>query len=92
MSPAETASALTLASAETGGAIMSADSAVGAAASMAAASPQSSVASAADLASISVQTEVISEAAQIPPELLAAASSDMLPAEQIAVRVETSEG
>src|SRR5580698_7226353 len=48
MSPAETAVALTAASVVPGGEILSAESAVGAAASMAAASPQSSVASVED--------------------------------------------
>jgi len=72
---------------------MSPDSAVGAAASMAAASAQSSVASVADLASITAAEHLVSTstAARIPPSLLAAASSDMLPAEQISVRVEASE-
>jgi len=96
MSPAQTASALKAASAEPGGGILSAASAVGAAASMAAASPLSSVASAADLASIAatVTSEHVApavESGKIPAELLAAASSDKAPSEQIATMVEVSE-
>jgi CxxC-x17-CxxC domain-containing protein len=93
--PEATASALAAASAEPSGAVMSADSALVAAATMAAASPESSVASVADLASIAEVEEAehvsaISAVSQIPPELLAAASSDMLPPE-ISVRAEASE-
>jgi CxxC-x17-CxxC domain-containing protein len=89
----DTASTLTLASAESSGAMMSVESAVGAAASMASASPNSSVASAADLASITESEAALPKvsAAQIPTELLAAASSDSVAPEQMAARVEASE-
>jgi CxxC-x17-CxxC domain-containing protein len=78
----QTASALTEAATEANGTTLSADAAVQAAASMAAASPQSSVATAADLASI-VETAPNS-ATKIPTELLAAASesagAELIPA------------
>jgi CxxC-x17-CxxC domain-containing protein len=65
-----TVAALTKASATEDGEQISADAAVGAAASMAGASPQSSVASAADLASIS--PEAPRPAGLVPAELLGA--------------------
>jgi len=93
MSPAETASVLSSASTRASGETLSASAAAGAAASMAAASSRSSVASAADLASITPTAEPAAPVtlAQIPTELLAAASSEMLTAEQIAARSEASD-
>jgi len=68
---AETVSALTEASTTSEGLSLSADAAILAATSMAAASPESSVASAADLASISSLESVGESADQIPTTLLA---------------------
>ena len=60
---------------------------------MAAASPQSSIASAADLASITVSNPVAvqSSETQIPTELLAAASGDVIPSEQMGAIIEAAE-
>jgi CxxC-x17-CxxC domain-containing protein len=93
LSQAETASALSAASTMPNGSGLSADAAVSAAASMAAASPQSSIASAADLASITVSNPVAvqSSETQIPAELLAAASGDVIPSEQMGAIIEAAE-
>ena len=86
LSQAETASALSAASAMPNGSGLSADAAVSAAASMAAAS-------AADLASITVSNPVAvqSSETQIPTELLAAASGDVIPSEQMGAIIEAAE-
>lgn len=93
ISASEIVSQLSAASAEANGAMISVESAVGAAASMAGASPLSSVASAADLASITEMeaTPAIPSIADVPTELLAAASAAGVPLEQIAAMVETSD-
>jgi hypothetical protein len=80
------AAALTVASTNANGETLSVDAAVGAAASMAAASPQSSVASAADLASIGPGESA--PPAEIPTELLAAAER-MPSAELLSATVES---
>jgi len=91
----QTEVALTEASTNTYGAIMSPDAAVLAAASMAAASPESSVASAADLASIGNfaethdQAVVGSSAIEIPTSLITVIES--VPAELIAAAAEAPE-
>jgi CxxC-x17-CxxC domain-containing protein len=72
--------------------ILSAERAVSAAASMAAASPRSSLASTADLATIiEAAVDATSAASRIPTELLAAAGSELAPGEHIAGRVESAE-
>ncbi len=85
--------ALTSAATDTDGATLSADAAVAAAASMASAMPHSSVATAADLASISASSSVELTHADlgIPSELLAAASGDFIPNEQMGARIEADE-
>ncbi len=87
MTEAQTISALTEASTNSYGAILSPDAAVLAAASMAAAHAHSSVATAADLASISHLERLDS----IPVELLASGQVEMLPAELLAAAAEAPE-
>jgi len=90
MSPAETASALSSAATGPEGGRLTVNGAVSAAASMAAAPRDSSVATVADLASITIAEPLaeapapLAAADHIPTELLAQASGDMAPAEQIA--------
>ena len=87
MTEAQTISALTEASTNTYGAILSPDAAVLAAASMAAAHAHSSVATAADLASIAHMEELDS----ISVELLSGGQIDMVPAELLAAAAEAPE-